>query len=332
MLQRLVSSSVVDRAVRPAADAALRTYGAVRANTTYDIQDTIVVASTGRGGSTWLTEILATLPGYTVIWEPLHLGNNPACEEHGFDWQNYIPRGAEAPRRRRYLQQLLTGENLSTQILTSLEFRPLRLLQPAGGYLVKFVNANMMLPWITDAFPVSTVLMIRHPCAVVASQIEQGAWDHVTKDTMTVPEALFDRYPHLGNVYEAIETHEEVLAFEWALQTYVPLQADPPQSWFLTTYEDLVVDGPSVVESMFGHLGRPVPEAAYDQLHVPSATSSERLKQQDGTNRLSTWRERLSSKQADQILSVAHEVGVSCYDETLRPDHEALAEMTARDE
>ncbi|WP_162892233.1 sulfotransferase domain-containing protein [Salinibacter ruber] len=319
-------------AIRPAADAVLRAYGAVRANTTYDIQDTIVVASTGRGGSTWLTEILATLPGYTVLWEPLHLGNNPACEDHGFDWQNYIPRGAAAPSRRAYLQQLLTGENLSTQILTSLEFRPSRLLQPAGGYLVKFVNANMMLPWITDTFPVSAVLMIRHPCAVVASQMKHGAWGHVTKDEITVPNKLFERYPHLPSVYESIEAQEEVLAFEWALQTYVPLQADPPRPWFLTSYEDLVVNGPSVVESMFEHLGHPVPDAAYEQLHVPSATSSDRLQQREGTERLRTWRERLSPQQADRILSVARDVGVTCYDNSLRPDHEALGAMTARDE
>lgn len=332
MLQRLVSNSVVDRVVRPVADTALRTYGAVRANTTYDIQETIIVVSTGRGGSTWLTEILATLPGYTVIWEPLHLGNNPECREHGFDWQNYIPRGTEAPRRLAYLQQLLTGENLSTQILTSLEFRPARLLQPTGGYLVKFVNANMMLPWITDTFPVSAVLLIRHPCAVVASQIEQGAWDHVTKENMTVPEELFDDYPHLATVFDKIETHEEVLAFEWALQTCVPLRAAPPQPWCLVTYEDLVVDGPSTVAAIFDYLDRPVPDAAAEQLHVPSATSSDHLEEKDGTDRLNTWRERLSPEQADQILTVAHEVGISCYNETLRPDHEALSALTAREE
>lgn len=331
MLQRLVSSSIANRTLRPIADVALRTYGAVRANTTYDIQDTIIVACAGRSGSTWLTEILATLPGYTVIWEPLHLGNNPACKAHGFDWQNYIRRNTAAPQQRAYLKKLLTGENLSTQVLTSLEFRPSRLLQPTGGYLVKFVNANMMLPWITDTFSASAVLMIRHPCAVVASQIEHGSWDHVTKDNMTVPKNLFERYPHLSSVYEQIETHEEVLAFEWALQTYVPLRAAPPRPWFLTTYEDLVMDGPSVVESMFDNLGYSVPKAAYEQLHVPSATSSDRLKHQDGTERLNTWRERLTPKQADQILSVAQEVGITCYNESLRPDHEALVTMQARD-
>jgi len=36
-----------------------------------------------------------------------------------------------------------------------------------------------------------------------------------------------------------------------------------------------------------------------------------------------------SQEQADQILTVAHEVEISCYDETLRPDHEALVALTA---
>jgi hypothetical protein len=313
--------------IRSAADVVLRTYGAIRARTTYDIEDTIVVASTGRGGSTWLTEIIATLSGYTVIWEPLHLGNNPKCAEHGFDWQNYIPRGSEAPQRRAYLQQLFTGEHLSTQVLTSLEFRPARLLQPTGGYLVKFVNANMILPWIMRTFPVSGVLMIRHPCAVVSSQIEHGGWDHVSKEDLTIPSPLLDDYSHLPDVYADIETHEEALAFEWALQTYVPLSSPEPHPWFLTTYEDLVAKGPSVVDALFEHLERPVPDEAHCQLHTPSATASSQFEKADGHDRLRTWRERLSTTQVDRILRVAHAVGVTCYSEQLRPDHEALAAM-----
>jgi hypothetical protein len=330
MLQHLVSNSVVDRFVRPVADAALRTYGAVRANTTYNIQDTIVVASTGRGGSTWLTEILATLPGYTVIWEPLHLGNNPTCKRHGFDWQNYVPRKDQAPRRYAYLQKLLTGENLSTQILTSLEFRPIRLLQPSGGYLVKFVNANMMLPWITDKFPVSTVLMIRHPCGVVASQLRHGAWEHVTKENMTVPEGLFDRYEHLSDVYSDIQTREEVLAFEWALQTYIPLSSSRPHPWFLITYEELVTNGASVIDDLFGALDRSVPKKAHNQLRAPSATASSELNETEAHAQLRTWRDHLSTNQVDQILGVAHAVGVTVYDETLRPNHGAIASMADR--
>jgi hypothetical protein len=282
-----------------------------------------VIASTGRGGSTWLTEIVATLPGYTVVWEPLHLGNNPECKEYGFGWQNVISPDAEVPRRQEYLRQLLTGENLSTSVLTSLEFRPLRLLRSEGGYIVKFVNANMMLRWLMETFPVSGVLMIRHPCAVVASQLRHGGWDHITKDNMTVPEELFKQHKHLATVFSDIQTQEEILAFEWAIQTYVPLSSARPHPWFLITYEELISNGESVLAELFGTLGRSVPDGAYDQLHTPSATASSGL-EQGAQAQLRGWQGRLSTKQIDQILRVAHAVGVTCYDDDVRPKQEEI--------
>jgi len=324
---RRIQNSALEDAVRSVADVGLRAYGRARAHSGYDIEDTIVLASTGRGGSTWLTEVVATLPGYTVLWEPLHLGNNPECEEHGFGWQNYIPRDADAPRRREYLRRLLTGKNLSTNVLTSLEFRPLRLLNPGGGYVAKFVNANMMLRWMMDAFPVSGVLMIRHPCAVVASQLQHGAWEHLTKENVTIPEGLFERYDHLPEVFSGIQTQEELLAFEWALQTYVPLSSPRPHPWFLVTYEELVSNGASIIEGLFGALDRSVPEEAYDRLHTPSATASAGLERSDGHAQLRTWQDRLSPQQIDRILRVAHAVGVTVYDEALRPNLDELTSM-----
>jgi hypothetical protein len=329
-LIRLLQDLELEKPVRIAADAVLRTYGKVRARSGYDMRDTIVIASTGRGGSTWLTEIVATLPGYTVLWEPLHLGNNPECEEYGFGWQNYIPPGTEAPRRREYLRRILTGANLSTSILTSLEFRPLRLLRPGGGYIAKFVNVNMMLPWLMETFPVSGVLMIRHPCAVVASQMRHGAWDHVAKDNMTVPEGLFEEHGHLESVFSDIQTQEEVLAFEWAVQTYIPLSSSRPHPWFLTTYEELVSNGQTVLADLFGALGRSIPDGAYEQLYTPSATASTELDEKAAYEQLRAWRDDLSAEQIDQILGVAHAVGVTAYDETVRPDYDALISMTDR--
>jgi hypothetical protein len=170
-----------------------------------------------------------------------------------------------------------------------------------------------------EEFPVSGVLMIRHPCGVIASQLNHGAWDHVTKENMKIPPMLFERHPHLSEVFDDIESHEEVLAFEWALQTYIPLNAPRPHPWFLTTYEDLVVNGPSTIEAMFEYLGRGVPEEASDQLNTPSATASSRLKRSDGRDQLRTWRERLTAEQIRRILDVVHEVGVKCYDDSLLP-------------
>ena len=305
------------KAVYPVANAALRLHGRTRSRS-YPIENTIVVASTGRGGSTWLAEIVNTLPGYHMLWEPLHLKNNPVCQRYGFTWQNYIRPDEEAPVKSRYVRSLLTGAELTTGTLSSLSLQPSRLLWPRG-YTVKFVNANMMLGWMLRRFPVRAVLMVRHPCAVVASQLAHGGWKGLTKDVLTIPAGLLDDYPHLRDVFEDIERPEEVLAFEWSVATLVPLRHPAPHPWLLTTYEWLVEDGHNEVDRLFGHLGEPVPAAAYDHLRKASATVSDESNLAVGRDVLTGWRHRLSPSQVDNVVRVAHDAGVTVYDRAARP-------------
>lgn len=298
--------------VYPVADAALRTYGRARSRR-YLIENTIAVASTGRGGSTWLAEIVNTLPGYHMLWEPLHLDNNPACVDHGFMWQNYISPGEEAPAERAYLESILTGAELSTGTLSSLSLQPKRLLRPRG-FTVKFVNANMILGWMLDQFPIRAVLMVRHPCAVVASQLAHSGWDGLTKEILTIPDGLFRDHPHLADVFESLREPEEVLAFEWAVNTYVPLSYPQPYPWFLTTYEWLVEEGSEEVDRLFAYLGEPVPAAAYDHLRKASATVASDSNLSAGRDLLTGWKKRLTPQQIANVLGVTHAAGVTAYD------------------
>lgn len=306
----------------PLADTILGAWGRFHARG-YDPNDTILVSAPGRGGSTWLAEIVAALPGRVLLWEPLHLGNNPGCTKYGFTWQNYVCPGAAAPEKQAYLERLFRGQELSTRTLTSLNFHASRLIAPKG-YVVKFVNANMMLYWLCRHFPLRTVLMVRHPCAVVSSQLIHGAWGGLRKEQCTIPDGLFEAYPHFRDVYEGIRGPEEVLAFEWAMQTYVPLAQPLPHPWLLTTYEGLVERGPEEVERIFAYLGEPVPPAAYEGLAAASATTVSDSNVAAGKNPLVGWRSRLSSAQVDNILRVTSAMGIDFYTEDVLPIEELL--------
>jgi hypothetical protein len=284
----------------------------------YDIKSTVVVAASPRGGSTWLAELMASRPQTQILWEPLHLGNNPDCRKHGFGWQNYIPKGAKWEKQKRYLHRVLTGRDLSTRLLTSLQLNPRELLSPKVTYVAKFVNANMILPHMVEAFGVPAIHMIRHPCAVVSSQIEHGSWSHLEKSNLTIPDGLFSDYPHLASVFERIEAHEELLAFEWAVQNYVSLSYPAPLPWYLTTYERMVMEGPKEIQRISQFLGVSL-DKAVENMKDPSATASG-----DTTGsyrqRLTKWKDRLQPNQADRVLRVAHDVGITCYTEDPTPD------------
>jgi hypothetical protein len=310
---------LVKRAIYPAADAFFRGLGYLRARN-YQIGDTVVVAASPRGGSTWLAELMASRPEAVILWEPLHPGNNPVCREHGFGWQNYIPKDAAWRDQRQYLEDVLMGRDLSTRLLSSLEFDVRALLSPRGSYVVKFVNANMLLPRIVKAFSVPAVHMVRHPCAVVASQIQHG-WVHLDKENVTVPDGLFDDYPHLERVFDRINRYEELLAFEWAVQNYVPLAYSEPLPWYLTTYERMVKKGTEEVKRLSECLGLGIPDKL--QVKKPSAKAG-RDREESATTRLKKWKHTLSPDQADDVLQVAHDVGIRCYTESLLPDQSAL--------
>lgn len=295
---------------------ALDTYGAWRARQ-YDASDTIVVACTGRGGSTWLAQIVASLPRHHLLWEQLHWRTNPESQKYGFGEPVWLTEERATEEQKEYIRRILTGQTLSSAVRSTTYFQPWSLLT-VRAYVAKFVTANMLLPWLVDTFDVRAVYMIRHPCAVVASQLRHGAWDEVGKSFCRHP-GLFAEYPHLGDLFEDIECHEEILAFNWAVQNFVPLSESVPRPWVSTTYETLVEDGIEEVVRIFGLLGEEVPASAQSMLHRPSVTTDSRSNVAQNKNPLVGWRNELQPKEVDRILSVAHRAGISFYTEALRP-------------
>lgn len=318
----ILNSKVAQTLLRPGLNHILKLWGQNNAKH-YDIGKTIVVAGSGRGGSTWLAEIIGTLPGYPILWEPLHPGKNPECQKYGFTWRTYIPTQVDDSLREEYIRKILTGANLSTQVVSSLAFHSTQYLR-FRGFVVKFVNANLLLYWLLKKFPMRALLLLRHPCAVVSSQLRHSAWRGVRKEIVAFPKNLAADYPHLSKILQRIETREEVLAFEWALKTYIPLIQPQPHPWLLTTYEQLVEGGKQELERIFQFLGEPTPQQAYKYLKKPSQTTQQTSHVATGKNPLVGWQENLNSHQIERILDVVHQFGIDFYTDSLLPDYEKL--------
>lgn len=313
--------------LRSLGNRVLSAYGEWRARR-YNVEDTIVVACTGRGGSTWLAQIISSLPHHHLLWEQLHWRTNEECQEYGFGKPLYLTREEATFEQEQFVRQVLKGQTLPSAINTSRYFQPLDLMR-VRAYVAKFVTANMLLPWLVSTFGVRAVFMIRHPCAVLASQMEHGMWAEVGKDFCEHP-TLFDERPRLRETFEAISRKEEILAFNWAVQNVVPLSQSQPVPWIMTTYERLVDRGMEEVTRIFQGLGEPVPKRAESMLYLPSATANNTDDYLRKRRQLRKWRRRLSTTQIDRILRVVHDAGVTMYDESLHPDQEHAAFSTER--
>lgn len=316
ILRKAVNVPAVKRVAYPVADRVLEGYGAWRMRD-YDIRDTVALVSTGRGGSTWLAELVTSLPNRVLIWEPLHLGNNPAVRDLGVGWNTYLPPEAEAPELEAYLARLLTGRALNTRTLTSLNFRASSLLRPEG-IVVKFVQIHLMLPWFAERFPVPVVGLVRHPCAVVASQLRHGkGWASLTKEKLDVDPALLADHPHIARAFESIETTAQALAFAWGIKTWALIRANRR---LLVAYESLLEGPVAEAQRVFDYIGNPLPPGTAAQVRLPSATTNAEADYDGWQDRLTAWQRTLSPKDQEQILTMAHDLEVTCYGEGPRPD------------
>jgi len=179
-------------------------------------------------------------------------------------------------------------------------------------------------------------MIIRHPCAVLASQLEHGGWapDQLAHDVGSkealgqMPDEVRDRFAEvLGNVSSRLE----MMAARWCLDYYIPLieYADRGHPWTLVSYERLVLDGESEMDRVLSALDVEMTEAVRKQLTVASEYASNDLKTSDRSKQLAKWRSRLSDQQIDRILDIVSAFGLDFHGEKLEPDYDQLARLGA---
>lgn len=280
----------------------------------YDPHDSIVVCGGPRSGTTWLAQTIASIPRSAVLFEPLHPRRVPAVREAGFGWRTYERPGTEWPQGRRLLEDAFRGRILNDWT-ASLVKRPARV----RTWIVKCIRANRLLPWMSGWMqPRARLLVVRHPCAVVSSQIASH-WD--PPDVSIQPQLLED-YPQIRSVMEACETPEEQRALDWAVNTLVPLAHGSIRQWLTVPYEHLV-RGTSAFESIFARWGREIPAELGARFGAWSHTSRRRDERPD--RRTTTgWTTHLSREQVSRILGVTRALGLDFYGEDPEPDDERL--------
>lgn len=184
-------------------------------------EDTVIVSGVPRSGTTWLAEMIAVQPGYKLLSEPLFLHGPGGRDGLGLEWRTYMEPNESNAEIEGWIRKALTGRIPGDYVLTSRS-----LLGRAAEFLtdrknvVKFVRASRMLGWIDNTFDVrGIILLLRHPCAVVASQLRYDEdWrDSTPPDADNVrsgygghlPDSFLDSY---REALEGVETREEYLA------------------------------------------------------------------------------------------------------------------------
>lgn len=300
---------------RPFRLSALKIWGRIISQK-YDMGNTICIFSSGRGGSTWVSEVLSSPKGSIVQYEPFHPLGNPTSQRFGFSHSRPYFTDARPPTalQIRFIKGLFDGSYLNFETATNHQ-RPAPTVSDFVDFqrfVVKFIQGNLALPWISRRFPVRSILLLRHPCAVVASQMRfSAAWGNARRENLEVPAEALEDFPEFRGVFNSIRTPEEALAFMWALDTILPLRMVPaPYPWTVVFYEDLAVEPAARFLSLFSALGLQAPPDLDGIVYRPSTSVRE------GISGVLGWRDHLKPDQIKRVMNIVGLLGADFYDET----------------
>lgn len=301
-----------------------------------DIKDTILIAGTGRSGSTWLGEVLRELKGYKFLNEPYM--HTALRKRTYFGIEEDVPVKVEG-----YTRQALSGK---AEELWRWRFRAGTGLGKLAEFVtqqhvvVKFTRALRLLHWLLRCFEVrKTIVLVRHPCAVVGSMLRHGGWNegHMeNRGESTVDRVLGRNLPaelhrRVQSRVTNIEHRYEMLAHLWALDYYCAFFAKDYLShpWILVPYERLITRQEEEIERIAEGLDVDVNPRMKNRLGIASTSALEDVNTKEPARQLSKWQRQLSDKQIDRILSIVHTYNLTMYTEDTEPDYSSLRPFQA---
>jgi len=285
----------------------------------FDSSKTIVIFGSIRSGSTWLAEIISSMDGCLQIFEPLHPDYVQEVKQHIPQRNRYVPADQDWPAGVSIFNRIVSGKIINTWTMSQ---APLLKIFTAKRLVVKFVRGNLLLEWFAKNVAVlPPVLVIRHPCAIIASQINKK-WPPGKK--LLLNNAYLDRYPEIRENCGYLSKPEELAALAWCLRYHAPLTANKPYPFILVCYEDLVRNGRQELEKLFNVWQMPVDQKAILQLSIPSDTATKSSQVVKGGDPLAGWKKKLNEQQVDNILAVLKIFKMDFYDKGLEPDHKKL--------
>ena len=314
----------------PLARAAGRLLSPVHLDLGKDHRDSIFIAGSGRGGTSWLAEAVSAAGNYRYVFEPFHPGRVRAARPFGY---------------RRYLRPA----DRRPYLLEPADRRPY-LLEPAGrilggrvrglwtdrfqrGFvhrrrLIKEIRANLFLAWLARNFPgMPVVFVLRHPCAVAHSKTRLG-WRSRLEEFLEQPDLVEDFLAPVADRMRAARSEFERHVFAWCIENLVPLAQLRRSQAHLVFYERLCESPEDELAQLFGYLDSGGMDRALRSLRKPSSLSRAGSEILSGGNPARGWVREVSEaeiKRATQILALFGLDGI--YGESPEPDPDSAWRM-----
>jgi hypothetical protein len=275
-----------------------------------DHRNSVFLAGTGRSGTTWLSDVINHRGGYRYVFEPFHPSKVQALAH--FRTRQYL---RPDDRRETFLgpaRRVLTG-GLRDPWTDRFHrgFLPRR-------RLIKDIRANLLLGWLGANFPgMPIVLLLRHPCAVVASRLALG-WRDNLFGTMEQEDLVEDFLSPMETRIRAARDDFERHLFLWCIDNHVPMRQFEPGGIHLAFYENLLIHPKAELRRLFAFLGEDFDDRAYRNLERPSPLSRNNAPENPSVD---GWCHRVSGRRLKEAVEILSLFGLDrVYGEGTMPD------------
>jgi hypothetical protein len=261
----------------------------------------IIVAGSGRSGTTWLGNIIAG-DEYRIIFEPFDYRHVPEAE--GLGLRPYFRPDEDYPRWHPFMEKALSGAICNEWV--DQDRGRLNPARDSGKILVKDIRVNGLLGWIDKNFHCRIVYIVRNPFAVIASRLKLK-WETHVEAFLDQPELMKDYLAPYEGIMRLAETKAQKHAVMWCVENLVPLRQMKTHNWILCRYEGLLTGGEEEIKSILTRLGLDLSEARKDALSETVRPGwTEKIAQHDREQ----WKSFLTARDKEEISSIVQAFGI----------------------
>ncbi len=214
--------------------------------TQHRLEQAVLLAGSGRSGTTWVAELLGYTYPFRLMFEPFFGQKVPLCS--AFAPRTYLSPYHDEARHLKPAHSILSGRVRHPWIDAHNQ------VWLASRRLIKDIRVNLLLPWLHQQFPsVPLILLLRHPFAVVQSRLKLGWHDHLD-DLMGQPDLLALLSDGQIAMMQQAQTPFERHLLLWLVENTVPLNLLPTGSYFPVFYEELLREPEEGIQALCSFL------------------------------------------------------------------------------
>ncbi len=271
-----------------------------------DYRRTVLLTSAGRGGSTWVAELLNYRNDFRYMFEPFYSGEIPAAAAFA-NWQ-YLRPDEASPAHLRYAIEVLTGRFRNDRV----DMYNRRLF--CSRRLVKEVRANLMIGWLAENFPgMKIIYVMRHPLATVRSRLAHTPAMDLYAEFMRQEKLVRDHLEPFRDVIARASSDFEKHVVAWCIE-FIVAEAQLQQREHCTVYYELLCTEPDrELRKLLSYVSVPVDPARLARaVRRPSSTALGRAEAiAAGEDLVDSWRAAFSEDQVRWALSTIDAFGLS---------------------